>query len=263
MIRFATLTHAQDAFCANLVENLYDIYLNRDEYDVRELMPDAFPYEFYVSYLNTPTVQAAIGAYQNYSESNNAVYYAFTATGDDDREGGTIEALRRLLQLDVNVVLYAGDADYNCNWLGGEAVADEVAVQNWDCAGYVNISTSDHVVHGQVKTAGKFSFVRIYDSGHEVPFYQGLTALEMFERGIGGKDIATGKKTLTKGYFTEGSKKSEFREGNSTIQFEVLPTNSTYPPPDSSKFKREEGGLNSGMLSHVGKRFKPSARGRR
>jgi len=73
-----------------MVENVYDIYLNRDEYDVRELDPDPFPTEFYVDYLNTPKVQAAIGAYQNFSESNNAVYMAFTATGDDGREYGTI-----------------------------------------------------------------------------------------------------------------------------------------------------------------------------
>lgn len=55
----------------------------RDEYDVRELTPDPFPYSFYTSYLNTPEVQAAIGAYQNFTQSSNAVYNAFTATGDD------------------------------------------------------------------------------------------------------------------------------------------------------------------------------------
>lgn len=116
-------------------------------------------------------------------------------------------------------------------------------------------------MHGQVKAAGKFSFVRIYESGHEVPFYQGLTALEMFERAVYGKDIATGKKTPNHGYFTEGSKKSEFREGNSTIQFEVLPANATYPPP-ASVARRGVGAGKGGMLSHVGKRFKPSS-GRR
>jgi hypothetical protein len=47
-------------------------------------------------------------------------------------------------------------------------VANEVGVNNWDYAGYVNLTTSDSIVHGQVKQAGKFSFVRVYDSGHEV-----------------------------------------------------------------------------------------------
>ena len=135
---------------------------------MRELNPDPFPYSFYVEYLNTPEVQAAIGAYQNYSESSNAVYQAFTATGDDNREVGTVKALKKLIEQNVTVMLYAGDADYNCNWLGGQAVAYEIAAPGFDCAGFINISTVDDVVHGQVKQAGKFSFVRIYESGHEV-----------------------------------------------------------------------------------------------
>jgi hypothetical protein len=75
-------------------------------------MPDPFPYEYYVSYLNTPEVQAAIGAYQNYSESSQSVSQAFTATGDDNREYGTVEALKALLNQGIYVFLYAGDADY-------------------------------------------------------------------------------------------------------------------------------------------------------
>lgn len=217
-----------DNFCAYLVESVYDTYLGRDEYDMRELTPDPFPYSFYVDYLNTPEVQAAIGAYQNFSESSNAVSQAFTYTGDDNRESGTIEAIRSLLEQGVTVMLYAGDADYNCNWLGGEAVAYEIGAEGFSCAGYTNLSTSDGIVHGQVKQAGAFSFVRIYESGHEVPFYSPVAALEIFDRAINGKDIATGTVTPSSSYLTEGTKDSEYREGNSTIQFEVLPANATY-----------------------------------
>ena len=94
------------------MESVYDNYLDRDEYDIRELNQDSFPYTFYVQYLNSPEVQAAIGAYQNFSESSNTVYQAFTATGDDNPEVGTIKALRKLIEQDVTVMLYAGDADY-------------------------------------------------------------------------------------------------------------------------------------------------------
>lgn len=99
-----------DNFCANQVENLYDIYLGRDEYDVRELTPDPFPYTFYVAYLNTPAVQAAIGAFQNFSESSGTVSTAFGTTGDDGREVSTIEDIRKLLGDNITVMLYAGDA---------------------------------------------------------------------------------------------------------------------------------------------------------
>lgn len=219
-----------DNFCIEFVETLYDDVSGRDEYDMRELVPDPFPYEYYVNYLNTPKVLAAIGAYTNYSEFNGAVGTAFGLTGDDARESGTVEDLKSLVAAGVTVALYAGDADYICNWLGVEAVAEEVAVDRWDVAGYVNVSTSDGIVHGQSKQSAKFSFTRIYESGHEVPFYQPVIALEMFERAINGLDIATG--TVKMGpkscYHTKGTPKSTYHEGIATVQFEVLPTNSTY-----------------------------------
>lgn len=105
---------AADSFCATEVEFVLDTVTGRDEYDIRELTPDPFPYSFYVDYLNTPKVQQAIGAYVNFSESNTAVSNAFTSTGDDDREEGTIAAVRSLVEQGVYVVQFYGDADYNC-----------------------------------------------------------------------------------------------------------------------------------------------------
>ena len=66
----------------------------------------------FVEYLNTPKVLEAIGAYQNFSVSSEAVWTAFSGTGDDDREAGTVEAIGELLEQGVTVMLYAGDADY-------------------------------------------------------------------------------------------------------------------------------------------------------
>lgn len=100
-----------DNFCAIEVEFVLDDEAGRDEYDIRELTPDPFPYEFYVDYLNTPEVQAAIGAFVNFTEGSSYVGAAFGNTGDDDRESGTIEAVRKLVSQGVYVVEYAGDAD--------------------------------------------------------------------------------------------------------------------------------------------------------
>jgi hypothetical protein len=63
-----------------------------------------------VDYLNSPKVQAAIGAYQNFSESSQTVGNSFASTGDDDRESGTIQHVRNLLEAGVQVVMYFGDA---------------------------------------------------------------------------------------------------------------------------------------------------------
>ena len=130
-----------------------------------------------------------------------------------------------------------GDADYNSthpflisaatnilteqpnigNWLGGEAVYNSLLTHSSPRPGYVNISTSDSTVHGQAKQTGSFAFARVYNSGHEVPYYQPLTALSIFERAITGYDIATGQTHVDDSYVTVGPAKSTYREGNGTV----------------------------------------------
>jgi len=222
---------AADNFCFAQVEEPFDVTFNRDEYDIRYLTPSPFPYSFYVDYLNTASVQSAIGAFTNFSESSSITGTAFGSTGDDARESGVTAAVEYLLDHNVTFVMYFGDADFNCNWFGGEAFSKtltNVPVYTSGTAGFVNISTSDGVVHGQVKAAGKFSFVRIYEAGHEVPFYQPLVALEMVNRTIHGFDIATGQTVVSNTYVTNGPVDSTYNDTGSTVTFQVLPLNATY-----------------------------------
>ena len=98
--------------------------------------------------------------------------------------------------------------------------------------------------------------MRIYESGHEVPFYQPLASLAIFERAIAGLDIATGAEEATAGYLTTGPAVSAYREGNGTVQFEVLSSNATYntttnaPNPPMKRAKRD-------MPTRFGKLVKP------
>lgn len=75
-----------------------------------------------------------------------------------------------------------------------------------------------------MKQADNFAFARVYYSGHEVPFYQPVLALMLFNRTIHGVDIATGTVPVSVGggYVTKGTAMSEFREGNETVVWEVL-----------------------------------------
>lgn len=254
---------ASDDFCYGEVEFILDHYAHRNEYDIRELNPDPFPYEFFVEYLNKPKVQKALGAYVNYSAYNDIVgTSAFGNTGDDDRTQGSVAAVKKLVEQGVYVVQYNGDADYNCNWLGNQAVTDEINPIGWSGAGYINVTTSDGIVHGQVKQSSNFAFARVFESGHEVPFYQPLISLEMLERTLNGTDIATGQvqTSLGSGYQTGGTRESKYREGNSTVQFKVLKPDATYntttnepnPPKKSS----------SGQSQRRKRAFKPTPKHR-
>ena len=159
---------AADNFCYTEVEYLLDAYAQRDEYDIRELTPDRFPYTYYIDYLNSPKVQQAIGAYTNFSESSATVGSAFGTTGDDDRLQGAVTDTTKLVNQGVYVVMFNGDADYICNWIGNEVVANNIGAPGWTDAGYTDISTSDGIVHGAVKQSDNFVFARIYEAGHEV-----------------------------------------------------------------------------------------------
>lgn len=238
---------AADNFCYLEVEYVLDRYLGRDEYDIRELVPDPFPYNYYPDYLNTPKVQQALGAFVNFSDSSSVVgTLAFGNTGDDDRLQGAVKDCKALVAQGIYMVQFNGDADYVCNWIGNEVVADNIDAPGFSSAGYTNISTSDDIVHGQVKQSANFAFARIYESGHEVPFYQPVLALEMFERAIQGLDIATGENKISKGcgYKTSGPAKSTYREGGATVQYKILPEDATYntttnaPNPSSNSTKR-------------------------
>ena len=223
---------AADDFCYSF-ESVYDTVTGRDEYDIRELSPDPFPYTFFVDYLNQPRVQQAIGAYVNFSYAvtnlgAGTVANAFTYTGDDARQFNITGKIQSLLRAGISVLQYAGDADYNCNWLGGEAVAGQINAPGFSAAGYQNLTTSDNRVHGVVKQAGKFSFVRVYDSGHSVPFYQPLAALTMFSRLITGRDIATGLRVVGSNYASVGPSRSTYHNGGSTIQQDVVDESCVY-----------------------------------
>ncbi|RMY81187.1 hypothetical protein D0864_08378 [Hortaea werneckii] len=191
-----------------------------DPYDIRQHLPSPDPPAAYQEYLNNASVLAAIGAKINYTESSPYVQRAFISTGDTIR-GGQVDDLAYLLNQGIRVALIYGDADYICNWIGGQAISLAVADRDNNCtlpsatdavaamasstpaapscyssafpaAGYAEIVVNSTFVGGAVRQYGNLSFSRIYDSGHFVPFYQPETAFTVFTRIIQGVDISTG-----------------------------------------------------------------------
>jgi carboxypeptidase C (cathepsin A) len=205
----------------------YEQYSGRDAYDIRYLKPSPFPSSRSVAFLNNATIQKAIGAYTNYTATSEFVENAYLGTGDDMKVLDIMDDIRSLVKRGVMVLLYFGDSDFICNWLGGESVANALGIKDYTKAGYVNITTPDDIVHGQVRQTGHFAFARIYESGHTVPFFSPVVSLEMLQRISNGVDIATGKRKLGN-WYTQGAEISTYREGNDTVQWKPVPANSTY-----------------------------------
>ena len=62
-------------------------------------------------------------------------------------------------------------------------------------SGYVPF-TVDGTEYGEVRQYGNFSFLRMYESGHEVPYYQPKASLELFRRVLGNLVVADGSERL-------------------------------------------------------------------
>ena len=71
-------------------------------------------------------------------------------------------------------------------------------------AGYTPFMV-DGIQYGETREAGNFSFTRIYEAGHEIPFYQPQAALAFFNRSIYDFNIADGTVKITDDYETSGS----------------------------------------------------------
>lgn len=168
---------------------------------------DPTPPSYFNNYLQRPEIMSALGVNINYTQSNQDIYYAFQQTGDFVWPT-FLHDLEHLLSLPVRIALIYGDADYICNWFGGEAVslaAEHAHAEDFRRAGYAPLMV-DGVEFGESREYGNFSFTRVYEAGHEVPFYQPLASLQLFNRTVNGWDLARGQVKVTEmdGYGTEG-----------------------------------------------------------
>ncbi|TVY88036.1 Carboxypeptidase S1 [Lachnellula willkommii] len=157
-------------------------YPDIDPYDIRQPGSAPFPPETYVNYLSDPAVLKAIGAKTNYSECSDAADAPFEQFGDGSRS--FLPTLSSVVQSNITVLIWAGDADSVCDWFGGFASVNAIeysgsaefsskAVQNYTVGG---------VAKGTYKSVGNLSWLRVFASGHEVPAFQPEVALQVFKQ---------------------------------------------------------------------------------
>lgn len=163
-------------------KNVYDI---RTECGESSLCYDDL--EFVDKYLNQDFVKKALGAdIDEYSGCNFDVNRNFLTHGDWMKP--YYKAVVDILEKDLPVLIYAGDKDFICNWLGNE---------NWvrklEWSGQKGIS--DAKVHPWIvdgKKAGtkfnyeKFTFLRVFEAGHMVPYNQPENSLSMINDWVAG-----------------------------------------------------------------------------
>ena len=189
--------HCQRAndVCRNTLEFPFAFNGNRSVYDIRRFFVENDPPDYYERFLNLPNIQQDLGVPLNFTVENDAVYNSFQLTGDAMR-GDYLQTIGDVLNKGIRVSLVYGDADYICNWFGGEAIS--LAIKFADSANFRAEKYQPLLIDGkpksfgQVREHGNFSFVRMYEAGHEVPYYQPKASLEVFRRLSNGLSIQDG-----------------------------------------------------------------------
>lgn len=150
-------------------------------------------------YLNTAEVMEAVGAeVDSYGTCNWEVNRGFMMTGDwvkpiYKRHAAVLERIPTLI--------YAGDADFVCNWLGIHWWTEEL---EWKHKNEFNRAIFEDLYflpggeaeeedrngtepYGRAKSSHNFTFLQLYEAGHLVPHDQPRAANDMINRWIRGE----------------------------------------------------------------------------
>lgn len=202
--------------CQSLIKNCYDsgsvwscvpasIYCNnafigpyqktgQNVYDIRGKCEDSSNLCYsalgWISeYLNQKSVMDALGVeVSGYDSCNFDINRNFLFQGD------WMQPFHRLvpgLLEQIPVLIYAGDADFICNWLGNQAWTEALewpGQKAFNKAKVEDLKLADaKEEYGKIKSSGNFTFMRIYQAGHMVPMDQPENSLDMLNRWIGGE----------------------------------------------------------------------------
>ena len=202
--------------CQSLIQKCYDsesvwscvpasIYCNnallgpyqrtgQNVYDVRGKCEDSgnlcYSEIGYISkYLNEEKVMKALGAeVDSYEGCNFDINRNFLFQGD------WMMPFHRLVPdilKKIPVLVYAGDSDFICNWLGNRAWTE--ALEWPGQSAYKKAPMEDLTLQsngtkiGSVKSSGGFAFARLHAGGHMIPHDQPAASLDMFNRWLDGE----------------------------------------------------------------------------
>ncbi|CAG8530572.1 3549_t:CDS:2, partial [Scutellospora calospora] len=168
--------------CSNADNYCFDNYylpfaenLNCSMDDIRAEIGSG-PSEDYLNYLSKPEVLKAIviiDHFLNFKINSPRTY---------------LPELSEIVGKGIRTLLYHGDADADCDWIGGLNVSNSIKwnnQKNFNSAPFRDFIANNGTA-GQIKSSNCLTYVKIHQAGHEVPFYQPQNSLIMFTRWIKG-----------------------------------------------------------------------------
>lgn len=157
-------------------------------YDIRkkcDFPPLCYDFSDMDKYLNRDDVKKELGVEgRNWTSCNQMVHTALLL----DFETNAAEDVADILDKGLNVLVYNGDKDFICNWLGGSMWTDAV---KWSKQKEFAAAPTKSIPTGTYKYYENFFFYRVFEAGHMVPMDQPQAALDMINHFIGQNQAQT------------------------------------------------------------------------
>ncbi|KDE04494.1 hypothetical protein MVLG_05060 [Microbotryum lychnidis-dioicae p1A1 Lamole] len=143
------------------------------------------------TYLNQAEIKKELGADPDtpFTSCNMQINQAFTLNGDVAHN--TAALIPEMLEAGVRLLVYAGDRDFMCNYIGN---LDWTLALPWsgqaeyNQAKLHNFTMPDGRAAGLTKSYGGMTYMQVYGAGHMVPYDKPRESLEMIKRWMqGGK----------------------------------------------------------------------------
>mmetsp|Transcript_19481 Transcript_19481/g.61820 ORF Transcript_19481/g.61820 Transcript_19481/m.61820 type:complete len:487 (+) Transcript_19481:103-1563(+) len=140
-----------------------------------------YDFSHVTTYLNSKDVQQQLGVSKRWASCNMLVNAQF----QQDWMHNFHTLLPDMLADGLRVLIYAGDVDYICNWLGNKKWTlalewpHKAEFNDAEDKPYTLPGTNEAA--GRLRTAAGFSFMQVYQAGHMVPMDKPQVALDMLD----------------------------------------------------------------------------------
>ncbi|CAI0452817.1 unnamed protein product [Linum tenue] len=137
-------------------------------------------------FLGDDNVKSALGVKDiDFVSCSSVVHNAMMGDWMVDYETG----IPTLLENGIKVLIYAGEYDLICNWMGNSNWVNAMkwsGQQKFQGASTVPFMAGN-TKSGELKSYGPLAFLKVYNAGHMVPMDQPKAALQMLQGWMQGK----------------------------------------------------------------------------
>ncbi|CAL5432199.1 unnamed protein product [Camellia sinensis] len=174
--------------CNAIFNKIMSIVGDANYYDIRKKCEGDLCYDFanMENFLNQKSVREALGVGDiEFVSCSSTVYQAMILDWMRNLEVG----IPPLLEDGIQLLVYAGEYDLICNWLGNSKWVHEMewsGQKDFTAAPTVRFLV-DGGEAGLLKNHGPLTFLKVHDAGHMVPMDQPKASLEMLKRWTQGK----------------------------------------------------------------------------